>query len=293
LLVIYQHPLAYLLGMEGTALLRAFTGAYDRDFTEARLSEIRALLDSADQLGEGTWTRPITVAEGYRAWAGFYDQPGNGLIDAEQPVVWKILDGLPRGRALDAACGTGRHAQYLASLGYSVIGVDSSPDMLAVAKAKLPDAEFREGDLHHLPIPDQHVDVVVCALALEHVLGLAPVLAEFARVLRPGGHLVISDSRTDWPLVMAVPGGDFGYLPHRLHLTSDYLAAALPLGFEIRGCEEPRLPYPAIDPDAAPPSAPPAHPSDIWSLWPWCPAAVNAAYRDDPILIVWHFQLRG
>jgi ubiquinone/menaquinone biosynthesis C-methylase UbiE len=293
LLVIYQHPLAYLLGLEGTALLRAFAGGYDRDFTQARLSEIRALLDSADQLGEGTWTRPITVAEGYRAWAPRYDQPGNGLIDAEQPVVRKILDGLPRGRALDAACGTGRHAQYLASLGHSVIGVESSPDMLAAAKAKLPDAEFREGDLHHLPVPDQHVDVVVCALALEHVLDLAPVLAEFARVLRPGGHLVISDSRTDRPLVMELPGSEFGYLPHRLHLTSDYLAAALPLGFEVRGCEEPRLPYPAIDPGATPPSSPPAHPSDIWSLWPWCPAAVNAAYRDDPILIVWHFQLRG
>jgi hypothetical protein len=77
LLVIYQHPLAYLLGVEGTALLRAFVGGYDRDFTQARLSEIRALLDSSDQFGEGAWTRPITVAEGYRAWAGNYDQPGN------------------------------------------------------------------------------------------------------------------------------------------------------------------------------------------------------------------------
>jgi ubiquinone/menaquinone biosynthesis C-methylase UbiE len=293
LLVIYQHPLAYLLGVEGTALLRAFAGGYDRDFTQARLSEIRALLDSADQLGEEAWSRPITVAEGYRAWAPRYDQPGNGLIDREQPVVRKMLDGLPRGRALDAACGTGRHAQYLASLGYSVIGVDGSPQMLAIAKAKLPDADYREGDLSRLPVPDRHVDVVVCALALNHVLDLAPVLAEFARVLRPGGHLVISDSRTDRPVVMALPGGDFGYLPHRRHLTSDYLAAALPLGFEVRGCEEPRIPYPAIDPNAAPPNAAPAHPSDIWSLWPWSPAAVNAVYRDSPILIVWHFQLRG
>ncbi len=37
--VIYQHPLAYLLGLEGLALLRAFSGAYDRDFTLARLDE--------------------------------------------------------------------------------------------------------------------------------------------------------------------------------------------------------------------------------------------------------------
>src|SRR5260370_7174782 len=93
--------------------------------------------------------------------------------------------------------------------------------------------------------------------------------------------------------VRARPGGDFGYLPHGLPLASGYLAAALPLGFAVRACEEPRLPYPAIDPDATPPSTPPDHPSDIWSLWPWCPAAVNAAYRDSPILVVWHFQLRG
>jgi len=39
-LVIYQHPLAYLLGLEGVALLHAFAGEYDREFTEARLAEV-------------------------------------------------------------------------------------------------------------------------------------------------------------------------------------------------------------------------------------------------------------
>jgi SAM-dependent methyltransferase len=291
--VIYQHPLAYLLGVEGVALLRGFAGHYGRDFTEARLAETRALLSSADQFGDGVETAPITTGEGYRAWAEIYDQPGNGLIDLEQPVVRDILDGLPRGAALDAACGTGRHAEYLALLGHEVIGVDSSPEMLAVARAKVPGGDFREGNLHQLPVPDRHADVVVCALALTHVPDLAPVLAEFARVLRPGGHLVISDSRSEWPVVMALPGGSFGYLPHRNHLASDYLAAALPLGFDVRRCQEPRLPGPAVDPNATPASAPPEHPSDIWSLWPWCPAAINAVYRDAPILIIWHFQLGG
>ncbi len=289
--MIYQHPLAYLLGVEGVALLRAFAGNYDRDFTEDRLAEVRALLGAADQLGGGVETRPITTGEGYRAWAENYDQPGNGLIDLEQPVVQDILDSLPRGTALDAACGTGRHTEYLASLGHEVIGMDSSPEMLAAARAKIPGGDFRQGDLHQLPAPDRCADLVVCALALTHVPDLAPVFAEFARVLRPGGHLVISDSRSDWPVVQALPGGDFGYLPHRSHHASDYLAAALPQGFQVRRCQEPRLPYPAVDPDAKPPSAPPEHPSDIWSLWPWCPAAVNAFYRDSPVLIVWHFQL--
>lgn len=44
--MVYAHPLAYLVGLEGAALLRAFAGEYDRDFTEARLAEVRELLDS-------------------------------------------------------------------------------------------------------------------------------------------------------------------------------------------------------------------------------------------------------
>ena len=47
--VIYQHPLAYLLGLEGIALLKAFSGVYDRDFTVARFRDIQMLLDSAEE----------------------------------------------------------------------------------------------------------------------------------------------------------------------------------------------------------------------------------------------------
>src|SRR5690349_3966883 len=116
----------------------AFNGDYDRDFTEARLAEVRAMLDSPGQFGTGRVTRPVTVAEGYDAWSGDYDQPGNQLIDIEQPVIQEIVSRLQPGTALDAACGTGRHAEYLASLGHAVTGVDASPGMLAVARAKTP-----------------------------------------------------------------------------------------------------------------------------------------------------------
>ena len=124
---IYQHPLAYLLGLEGIALLRAFAGEYDRDFAMARLAEIRALLDCVEELGEGAVVDPIPTTEGYGSWAEFYDQPGNQLVDLEQPLVREILDGLPRGVALDAACGTGRHSAYLASLGHTVIAWTVQP----------------------------------------------------------------------------------------------------------------------------------------------------------------------
>lgn len=214
--VIYQHPLAYLAGLEGIALLRAFAGEYDRDFTHARLAELCVLLESAGQFGNGAETPPVTSAEGYRAWAETYDRAGNRLIDIEQPLVWQILDCLPPGIAVDAACGTGRHAQHLAGLGHSVIGVDTSADMLAIARAKIPGGDFRDGDLHQLPVPDQHADIVVCALALSHIPDLGPALTEFARVLRPGAHLVISDSRG--PLGHLRPPGRPGPARRRLRL---------------------------------------------------------------------------
>jgi ubiquinone/menaquinone biosynthesis C-methylase UbiE len=295
--VIYQHPLAYLVGLEGVALLRAFAGEYDRDFTEARLAEIAALLHQPAQFGDGADVPPVSTAEGYGAWADNYDRPGNRLIELEQPIVRQIVDRLPPGTALDAACGTGRHAGYLASLGHTVTGVDGSAQMLAIARAKFPAAEFREGDLRRLPVPDQHADLVVCALALCHVQDLAPVMAEFAIVLRPGGHLVISDTRgmlsqLGTPVVQALPGGGYGYLPNHTHLASDYLAAALPLGLQVRGCE-PRFPHPVIDPGAASPEGPvPGYnPADHYSLQPRCAAATDAAYRYTPVLIIWHFQL--
>jgi SAM-dependent methyltransferase len=301
--VIYQHPLAYLLGLEGIALLRAFSGVYDRDFTLARLSEIQGLLDSADELGEGVELHPATTLEVYTRWARYYDEPGNLLIDLEEPIVREIFDGLPVGVALDAACGTGRHTAYLATLGYKVIGVDNSPEMLARAREKVPEGEFYEADLHDVPLADDSVDLVVCALSLVHVPDLTRALAEFVRVLRPNGHLVISDGRglvgdIGLPQGNIGPDGTFGYMPSRGRLTSDYLGAALPLGLQVRRCNEPRRPFDLYDEDgtdlydgAPPPEHIPGSPPNVWALHPYCFAAANAAFRGNPVAIIWHFQL--
>jgi len=301
--VIYQHPLAYLLGLQGIALLRAFSGVYDREFTLARFRDIQTLLDSAEELGEGVEARPITTREGYDRWAPFYDEPGNQLLDIEQPVVREILDSLPVGVALDAACGTGRHTAYLASLGHTVIGVDTSPEMLALARAKVPGGAFYETDLHDVPLADDSVDLVVCAVALSHVADLGQALAEFVRVLRPNGHLVISDSRgligdIGLPLVRVGPDGSFGYMPTYARLASDYLAAALPLGLHVRRCEEPRRPSPVLADDGATlydgvrlPEPVPGDPPNIWSLHARAIAATNAAWRDKPAAIIWQLQL--
>jgi ubiquinone/menaquinone biosynthesis C-methylase UbiE len=296
--VIHQHPLAYLLAVEGAALLRAFTGEHDRDFALARIAEVRALVEAADAWGDGVTLPTVTTPDGYRTWAATYDQPGNQLVDLEQPVVREMPDDLPVGVALDVACGTGRHARYLAELGHGVIGVDSAPAMLDRAATNVPDADLIQADLHHLPITDQAVDVIVCALALTHVPDLGAALGELVRVLRPGGHLVISDSRglfgyVGSPVPVRTGSGEAGLLPHWNRLTSDYLAAALPLGLQVRRCVEPRRPDPLVDPDARPAieDLAPDDPPNIWILHTFCPEATNAAYRDNPAAIVWHFQL--
>jgi SAM-dependent methyltransferase len=298
--VIYQHPLAYLLGIEGVALLRAWAGDYDRAFVTARLAEIRRLLDAEVLVGHGgVVVGRGDTATGYRSWAASYDEPRNGLFDSDEPVMHQILgtvlDALPTGTVLDAACGTGRYAAHLAARGHRLVGVDSSPEMLDRARARVPEATFLRGDLHRLPMIDGAVDVVVCALALVHVPSLIPVMAEFARVLRSGGHLVISDVHHELVRLGSVvhargPAGEPGWTPTYRHTAGDYLRAALAVGLEVRRCEEPR---PALPEQPAPP--PPEITVGDWADWPWTllplvPAAALAAW-DKPSTIIWHFQL--
>jgi SAM-dependent methyltransferase len=171
-------------------------------------------------------------------------------------VVRRIVDGLPTGRALDAACGTGRYTRYLVDAGHQVLGVDTSPEMLARARYRVPEATLAEADLHNLPVNDGSIDLVLCGLALAHIADLAPALAEFTRVLRPGGHVVLSDIHVlslylGWVAGALGPDGRRRLMPAARRLASDYLHAAWAAGPEVRACEEPR--WPASDTAAGPP----------------------------------------
>jgi len=137
--VIYQDPLAYLLGLEGLALLDAWAGDHDREFTEARLAEIRRLLDDEKLRDRGVPAERVSTVFAYEQQSAGYDaEAGGGLFAADEPVVAEYLSGREPGVALDAACGTGRFAEFLARRGHRVVGVDSSPDMLAHARRRVP-----------------------------------------------------------------------------------------------------------------------------------------------------------
>ena len=104
---------------------------------------------------------------------------------------------LPREAVVaDLACGTGTLMAALVPHVRRVIGVDQSAAMLRSARRRLQGhagAELRQGDLEALPIEDQSCDAALLVLALSYVEDPARALAEAARILRPGGRLVVVD----------------------------------------------------------------------------------------------------
>ena len=254
--------------------------------TEAmpRLDDVRGVIEHLDEFPNDLRIPVLEhdVAEGYAAWAPRYDGP-NPAVDAETPVVREILSRAPRGAALDAACGTGRHAAHLHSLGYDVVGVDATEAMLDVARAKVPEATFRLGTLQQLPVDDAAVDVVTCSLALTHVEDIGPVVAEFARVLRPGGWAVLADvhpTTTSFGGAAVFPseGEELAlpYVPNLVHQASEYVTAARAAGLEVAECHEPRVPEAAIVTNPA---------------YAVLPEAVRAAFEGLPFLLVWRLTL--
>lgn len=96
----------------------------------------------------------------------------------------------------DLGCGTGVVLSMLAPHVSRVIGVDASDEMLASARARthhVANVDLRRGSLDALPLPDASLDAAVMMLVLHHVPAPALALAEAARVLRPGGRLLIVD----------------------------------------------------------------------------------------------------
>jgi malonyl-CoA O-methyltransferase len=98
------------------------------------------------------------------------------------------MESLSPRRALDVGCGTGRWSAHLPA-----IGIDASLAMLAVAARKGLQGRLALADATALPIASESVDVVLCALTFGHIPDQAAAMREFARVLEPGGTLILTD----------------------------------------------------------------------------------------------------
>ncbi|WP_427923411.1 class I SAM-dependent methyltransferase [Streptomyces sp. cg40] len=138
----------------------------------------------------------------------FDEEADHGLRDPEIRRAWadRLRGWLPAGPAdvLDLGCGTGTLSLLAAEQGHRVTGVDLSPAMIGLARAKLAgrDAVFLLGDAAAPPVGEQRYDVVL----VRHVLWALPdparVLRHWHDLLRPGGRLVLIEGR--WGTVSPV-----------------------------------------------------------------------------------------
>ena len=97
----------------------------------------------------------------------------------------------PGSVAVDMACGTGDFCALAAATGARVVGVDFAAGMLAGAQRRGIPAALVRGDALQLPVRAGVADAVTCGFALRNLVAIPPMLAEAARVLRPGGRLVL------------------------------------------------------------------------------------------------------
>ena len=123
----------------------------------------------------------------------------NTVLSAGTDAGWRASaareTGLRRGgSALDVACGSGKLTAQLARLAGPegrAVGLDFSPEMLAVARRQHPSLEFQEGDALNLPYPAATFDASTIAFGLRNLADPVRGLRELLRVVKPGGRAVV------------------------------------------------------------------------------------------------------
>ena len=216
----------------------------DADRADAEIDEIRLLAARADR--ETLEVEAHELGAAYAAWSETYDTISNGLIATEEPVVRSFLAGMEPGLALDVAAGTGRFTSILVDLGHEVVAADVSLEMLERGRAKQIRAGFLRADMRAIPLRTESVDIVACGLALTHVPDLGSPVAEIARVVRPGGRVVLSDAHpfavaTGAQAMFKASDGSSGVARNHVHWPSTYLEAFLSSGLTVERVAEPEV----------------------------------------------------
>jgi len=129
----------------------------------------------------------------------FDDEPDHGLADPRVRAAWRelLLGVLPPapGRVADLGCGTGTLTRLLVDEGYTVDGLDISPEMVRRARSKVPEADFRVGDASAPGLEAAAYDAVLC----RHVLWAMPdpvaAFASWVQLLAPTGVVVLVEGR--------------------------------------------------------------------------------------------------
>jgi len=181
----------------------------------------------------------------------------------------------PGRRTLDVGCGEGRLTRDLKTRGYNVIGLDSSPTLIAAARELDPAIDLRVGDGCAIPLGDAAVDLAIAFMALHDMDAMPKVVRELARVLEPGGKLCFAivhpinsagkfeGQTADAPFV--IPSSYLGEFRYEDSVERDgltitfrsmhrpveiYFRALEDAGFLVEALREPAVPEHAITSDA-------------------------------------------
>ncbi len=122
----------------------------------------------------------------------------NDVLSLGQDRLWRraviaAVAAQPGERVLDIAAGTGTSSEPFADAGVDVVPADFSLGMLRVGKRRREDLGFTAADAMRLPFADGAFDAVTMSFGLRNVADVGVALAEFARVTRPGGRLVVCE----------------------------------------------------------------------------------------------------
>lgn len=180
----------------------------------------------------------IGAREGYDLWAPAYDGFDNPMIALASLAIDTAALPISGKRFLDIGCGTGRNLAWARGKGAAhVAGLDGSPGMLEQARAKLgPDATLIERDLSgDWGVAPASFDVACISLVLEHFPKVAPLIAQAAAALVPGGALFVAEMHAD--LARGGTGAHFEKdgkrhaLPSHGHDRAEFEAALRAAGF--------------------------------------------------------------
>jgi ubiquinone/menaquinone biosynthesis C-methylase UbiE/cytosine/adenosine deaminase-related metal-dependent hydrolase len=182
----------------------------------------------------------------FDAWAQVYDEQPNPLLTLEQRFLSQMIPDVRGLDVLDAGCGTGRWLQLLAAQHpASLVGIDTSPQMLQRASSKLGDAStLRIGSCAALPVQNSTIDLALASFVLSYVETIEPFARELRRVTRPGATVFITDmhpetvASCDWKRSFKANGVE-EQLPARHHPLQQVIDAFQACGFEILSSIEP------------------------------------------------------
>lgn len=187
----------------------------------------------------------LSVQDGYTVWAATYDQAmmkelmDYRLLARIGAVAWDRLEAVA-----DLACGTGRIGAWLKEHGVRFVdGVDLTEAMIEQARAKGIYRHLLLADLRQTPLSAHSYDLVSVVLADEHLPELLPLYQEAARLVRPGGYLVLVGYHPFFqlsgiPTTFERSTGEPATIEGYVHLFSEHVQAATACGWLLRELHE-------------------------------------------------------